>query len=497
MRTAKTVPIDEASARLLLPASPVHIGGQFVEQASGERWQQVYPADGKPLGEWTMAGSQEIDRAVQTARLAQLDWAAAAPGARRDVLNRVASAVRARSVELAAMVSLEMGMPIRTSVAGVLAAADWFAYYAGWADKIEGLVAPVSAASAVHDYAVPTPYGVVGAIIPWNGPAMALAVKIAPALAAGNAVVLKPSEFAPFSGVAFAQVATEAGLPAGLMNVIGGGPSVGAELCQHPGVGIISFTGGNVVGHSVGRAAADRHVPSLLELGGKSASLMFDDCDVVRVARLAALLGVAQDSGQGCFLPTRLLVHRRIYDQAVETVHESAKRFVLGLPFAPDTLMGPVASEASSERILAIIDQARRDGAGRLLTGGGRPGAPLQDGYFIEPTVFVDVDPASRLANEEVFGPVLSVLPFDDEDEAIALANGTEFGLGGYVWTENLSRAHRVARRLDAGYVSVNSMAPLPPAAPFGGWKASGHGVEGGRQGLLALMRTKNVHVAL
>src|SRR5260221_5331486 len=235
-----------------------------------------------------MAVSQEIDGAVQPARLAQLEWAAAAPGARRDVLNRVASAVRARSVELAAMVSLEMGMPIRTSVAGVLAAADWFAYYAGWADKIEGLVAPVSAASAVHDYAVPAPYGVVGAISPWNGPAMALAVKVAPALAAGNAVVLKPSEFAPFSGVAFAQVATEAGLPAGLMNVIGGGPSVGAELCQHPGVGIISFTGGNVGGQSVGRAAAEPDGPSLVAPGRKIPALVVGHLAVGPLGPVAA-----------------------------------------------------------------------------------------------------------------------------------------------------------------------------------------------------------------
>jgi aldehyde dehydrogenase (NAD+) len=281
------------------------------------------------------------------------------------------------------------------------------------------------------------------------------------------------------------------------VNVVGGGPTVGARLCEHPGVGVISFTGGNVAGRSVGRAAADRYVPALLELGGKSASLLFEDSDVARVARLAAVLGAAQNSGQGCFLPTRLLVQRSVYDQAVETILETARRFVLGMPFAPDTLMGPVASEASSERILGIIEQARSDGAGRLLTGGGRPGGELYDGFFVEPTVFVDVDPSSRLANEEVFGPVLSVLPFDDEDEAVALANGNQFGLAGYVWTENLRRAHRVAARLDAGYVSVNSMAALPPSAPFGGWKASGHGVEGGRQGLLALMRTKNVHVAL
>jgi len=497
MPAPKTVPIDEPAARALLPGAAVHIGGAFVPDASGERHVHVYPGDGKPLGEWRLAGDDDVDRAVHVAASSQAEWAAAAPSQRRDVLNSVAAHVRERSVELAAVVSLEMGMPIRTSVAGVLAAADWFGYYAGWTDKIEGLVAPVAAVGAVHDYAVPVPYGVVGAIIPYNGPAMALAVKVAPALAAGNAVVLKPSEAAPFSSVAFAQVATEAGLPPGLVNVVGGGPTVGALLCEHPGVGVISFTGGNVAGRSVGRAAADRYVPALLELGGKSASLLFEDCDVARVARLAAVLGAAQNSGQGCFLPTRLLVQRSVYDQAVETIDATARRFVLGMPFAPDTLMGPVASEASSERILGIIEQARSDGAGRLLTGGGRPGGELSDGFFVEPTVFVDVDPSSRLANEEVFGPVLSVLPFDDEDEAVALANGNDFGLAGYVWTENLRRAHRVAARLDAGYVSVNSMAALPPSAPFGGWKASGHGVEGGRQGLLALMRTKNVHVAL
>jgi aldehyde dehydrogenase (NAD+) len=497
MASAKTSPIDEATARSLLPSVPVHIAGVFVSHASGERHVHVYPADGKPLGEWTLAGEDDVDHAVTVARTAQAEWAAAAPGVRRDVLSAVAAKLRERRVELAAIVSLEMGMPIRTSIAGVLAAADWFSYYAGWADKIEGLVAPVSATGVVHDYTVPAPYGVVAAIIPWNGPAMALAVKVAPALAAGNAVVLKPSERAPFSSAAFAQLVTEAGLPSGLVNVVGGGPAVGARLCEHPGVDIISFTGGNLAGRSVGRAAADRHVPALLELGGKSASLLFEDCDVARAARLAAVLGTAQNSGQGCFLPTRLLVQRTVYDQAVETIVAATKQFVLGAPFAADTLMGPVAHEASSERILGLIADARRSSAGRLVAGGGRAGGELSDGYFIEPTVFVDVDPSSRLANEEVFGPVLSVLPFDDEDEAVALANATDFGLAGYVWTESLRRAHRVAGRLAAGYVSVNSMAALPPSAPFGGWKASGHGVEGGRQGLLELLRVKNVHVAL
>jgi aldehyde dehydrogenase (NAD+) len=494
MTSTRTVPVDEPSARAMLPPATVYIGGEYVPRASGVQHTHVHPGDGKPLGEWTLAGVADVDRAVESARTAQRVWAAASPAERRDVLNRVADAYRDHHLELAAVASLEMGMPIRTAVAGSLGAVEWFRYYAGWADKIDGLIAPVPGA---HDYALPQPYGVVGAIIPWNGPAMGLAVKVAPALAAGNAVVLKPSDFAPLTGGLFAQLATAAGLPAGLFNVVAGGPDVGAALCAHPGVAIISFTGGNVAARDVGRIAAERHVPTILELGGKSASLVFADADVPRAAKLAAVLAVAQNSGQGCFLPTRLLVQREVYEQTLEVIAKTAGGFTLGRPFAPDTVMGPVASQQSCERILGILDRVRADRDGQLLVGGHRAGGELADGYYIEPTVYYDVAPSSRLAREEVFGPVLSVLPFDDEDEAVAIANDLDFGLAGYVWTENLRRAHRVAARLDAGYVSVNSMAGLPPAAPFGGWKASGYGAEGGRQGLLQLMRTKNVHVAL
>lgn len=494
MTTTRTVPVDEPTARGMLPPSAVFIDGEYVRQAGGVQHTHIHPGDGKPLGEWALAGVDDVDRAVESARAAQRAWAAVPPAERRDVLNRVADAYRDHHLELAAVASLEMGMPIRTAVAGTLGAVEWFRYYAGWADKIEGLIAPVSGS---HDYAVPQPYGVVGAIIPWNGPAMGLCVKAAPALAAGNAVVLKPSDFAPLTGGMFAQLATSAGLPPGLFNVVAGGPEVGAALCAHPGVSIISFTGGNVAAREVGRIAADRHVPTVLELGGKSASLIFTDADVPRAAKLAAVLAVAQNSGQGCFLPTRLLVQRSAYDQALEIIAKTVGGFTLGRPFAPDTVMGPVASQESCSRILGILDRVRADHDGQLLTGGQRAGGELADGYYIEPTVYYDVEPASRLAREEVFGPVLSVLPFDQEDEAVAIANDLDFGLAGYVWTENLRRAHRVAAALEAGYVSVNSMAGLPPAAPFGGWKASGYGTEGGRQGLLQLMRTKNVHVAL
>lgn len=494
MTAARTVPVDEQTARGMLPLAAVYIDGQFVPQASGERHEHVHPGDGKPLGEWTLAGPEDVDRAVTSAHAAQKVWMSMSPGQRRDVLFRVADAIREHHLELAAVASLEMGMPIRTAVAGTLGAVEWFAYYAGWADKVEGLVAPVAGA---HDYGIYQPYGVVGGIIPWNGPAMGLCVKVAPALAAGNAIVLKPSDFAPLSGGMFAQIATEAGLPAGLFNVVTGGPSTGQALCAHPGVDIISFTGGNVAAKSIGTVAAQRQVPTVFELGGKSASLIFEDADVPRAAKLAAVLAVAQNSGQGCFLPTRLLVQRSVYEQVLEIINQTATGFAVGRPFAPETTMGPVASRQSFDRILDILDRVGTDKDGELLTGGHAVGGELSDGFYIEPTVYYDVEPTSRLARDEVFGPVLSVIPFDDEDRAVGIANDIDFGLAGYVWTENLRRAHRVAARLDAGYVSVNGLAGLPPAAPFGGWKASGHGKEGGREGLLQLMRLKNVHVAL
>jgi aldehyde dehydrogenase (NAD+) len=344
---------------------------------------------------------------------------------------------------------------------------------------------------------VPEPYGVVAAIVPWNGPVVSLALKVAPALAAGNTVVLKPSELAPFSSLRFAALAAEAGLPDGVLNVIPGGAAAGEHLCRHSDVDKISFTGGSNTGRAVAVAAAQHHTPVILELGGKSASLVFADTDPAVIGRLAALLGVAQNSGQGCFLPTRLLVDRPLYNAVLDRVVEVVSAVRMGDPFDPATVMGPVVSEAACSRILSVIEDAAAAKTGRLCSGGHRAGGELAGGFFVEPTVFADADPTSPLVQEEVFGPVLAVLPFDDEEEAIALANGTRYGLAGYVWTNDLRRAHRVADALQAGYVSVNGMAPLPPAAPFGGWKASGHGTEGGRWGVEEFLRPKNVFVSL
>ena len=479
-------------AEAQLPKATSFIGDTEVVGAAGTR-TFVHPGDGTTYAELPLAGPADVDAAVAAARAAFPAWRALAPAARRDLLHRLAGVLRERADELAALVTLEMGVPLRASAAGVAQAAEWFAHYAGWADKIGGVTVP-AAPGAVHDYTVPSPRGVVAAIIPWNGPVIASALKLAPALAAGNCVVLKPSELAPFSSVALAALLTSAGLPAGVLSVVGGGPDAGAHLVGHPGMDLVSFTGGDRAGREVGRAAADRHLPAVLELGGKSASLVFDDVDPVRAGKLGLTLGAVQNSGQGCFLPTRLLVQRASYDAVLDALVLAAGKVRIGDPFEPGTSMGPVVSEAAAERILGVVEAARERGDGRLLAGGTRVD---RAGSYLAPAVFADVDPASPLAQEEVFGPVLAVTPFDDEDEAVALANGTRFGLAGYVWTADLARAHRVAGQLDAGYVSVNGMAGLPPGAPFGGWKASGHGTEGGLDGLREYLRTKNIHVQL
>ena len=482
-------------AQGFLPDGRLYVGGAWLDSDGGDRLH-TDPSTGRPLGRHQMAGTKEVDRAVAAARDAQDSGALRDPLARRALLLAIAAGIDGAADELAALMALEMGQPLRAARAGVTHAAEWFRYYAGWADKLEGAVLPVAVGSAL-DYTLPAPYGVVAAIIPWNGPIIALALKVAPALAAGNAVVLKPSEFAPFSCLRFAGVCDAAGVPPGVVNVVIGDADAGRALCAHPDVDKISFTGGAVAAREVAKAAAEHHTPVVLELGGKSASIVFADSDPRVAGKLAALFAVAQNSGQGCFLPTRLLVQREIYDDVIAAVVGTVEGFRLGDPFEADTTMGPVAGEAACTRIVGMIEKFDADGDGKLLTGGHRAGGPLADGCFVEPTVFGDVDPSSALAQEEIFGPVLAVIPFDDEAAALAIANGTRFGLAGYVWTNDLRRAHRVAEALDAGYVSVNGMAALPPSAPFGGWKASGHGVEGGRWGLEEFLRVKNVHVSL
>ena len=479
-----------------LPEGVSHIDGKPAAHPDDGELLRLNPATGAPLGAVALAGEAGADHAVTAARAALPSWRALAPAARRALLLRIADALDEGRDELAALQTLEMGQIFKATRLAASVASEWFRYYAGWVDKLDGTVASFDPADSL-DYTVAEPYGVVAAVVPFNGPLIAASIKLAPALAAGNTVVLKPSELAPFSLLRMVALCEEAGLPPGVVNVLTGGAEAGQALCRHPGVDKISFTGGPVAAEAVGVAAARRPVPLLMELGGKSAAVVFADTDPASAGRLSATLALAQNAGQGCFLPTRLLVERPIYDAVVDAAVATAAGYRLGDPFDPATKIGPVVSEAACRRILTIVERARSEQHGRLCTGGGRPDGVLAAGSFVEPTIFADVDNASPLAQEEIFGPVLAVSAFDDEDEAVALANGTGYGLAGYVHTRDLARAHRVAGRLEAGYVSVNGMALLAPSAPFGGWKGSGFGKEGGRRGIEEFQRVKNVYVSL
>ena len=371
--------------------------------------------------------------------------------------------------------------------------AEWFRYYAGWADKIGGESIEPYPFDGI-DFTVPEPVGVVGLIVTWNGPLGFCGMGGAPALAAGCCLVIKSPELAPFSPVTFGRLCLEAGIPPGVVNVVTGGPDVGNALVSHPGVDKISFTGGTVTARKLQEACAATLKPMVMELGGKSANIIFADADVETAIPLSSRF--TNNAGQGCSMPTRLLVERPVYQRVVDGVVERAGSVVAGDPFDPGVTMGPVISAAAADRILGVIERAKESRAGRLVIGGHRIRGDLADGFFIEPTVFADVDNRSAIAQEEIFGPVLCIMPFDDEDEAVALANDTEYGLAAYAHTSDMHRARRLVRDLQAGNVHINGTGPGPlsPASPFGGVKQSGYGRQGSRLGLAEFLEIKNVY---
>lgn len=477
-----------------LPSGAMLIADQWVADSSAGRIEQMDPATGKPLASFALAGAPEVDAAVAAANAAFPAWRAWAPNARREVLFAVARALEEHDVELAVIRSLETGAPLKRK-RGLSLAAEYFRYYAGWVDKLEGQTIPAYPGPAL-DYTLVEPYGTVAVIIPWNGPVVSAGMKVAPALAAGNCVVLKPSELGPLAALRFGELCLEAGLPPGVVNIVPGGPEAGDTLVRHPGIAKISFTGGGATARKILAAAAEQLTPVVLELGGKSANIVFGDADLDAAVATAAI-GIATMSGQACVLPTRLLVEDTVYDEVQRRVVDTAGSFVVGGPFDEGVQMGPVITEAAADRILGAVARAAVAGDGSLLTGGDRLGGRLADGYFVAPTVFGDVDNASPLAQEELFGPVLSVIRFRTEEEAVALANDTRYGLGGFVFTNDLKRAHRVAAGLDAGSIGINAFTPMPPNAPFGGVKQSGHGREGGLAGIQEFLRIKNVYAPL
>jgi 4-(gamma-glutamylamino)butanal dehydrogenase len=465
-----------AAARGIEIRSDAYIDGAFVPAAAGERFTTVNPATGEVLAKVACCAPEDVDRAVTAARRAFTDgrWSDRSPGDRKAVLLRLAELIRENADELALLDTLDAGKPIAdTSTVDVPGAAAILQWYAEAIDKVYGEIAPTGAG----DLALVSrePLGVVGAVVPWNYPLETAVWKLAPALAAGNSVVLKPAEESPLSALRLAELATEAGLPAGVLNVVpGSGPVAGQALGRHPDVDVIAFTGSTAVGKLFQQYAGESNMKQVwLECGGKSANVVFPDAADLDAVADGVCAGIFSNQGQVCSANSRLVVHRSIKDDLLARVLERARSIRPGDPLDPATRMGPLVGEEHAARVLEYIELGRRE-ARAVLDGGSVPDAPTS--AYVAPAVFDDVAPDSRLAKEEVFGPVLAVFSFDTEEEAVALANDSIYALAASVWTDSLSRAHRTARRLRAGTVSVNTVDALDVTTPFGGFGQSGFG---------------------
>jgi aldehyde dehydrogenase (NAD+) len=483
------------SNQLLVPDAHLHIGDDQLSKGSGGVYEHVYSATGEPHGDVPLAGVAEVDAAVDAAHAAFKVWRAWDPAHRRDALYRLGKLIEANADEFCRLAVLDNGVTYEFAKHGPRIAEEWTSYYAGWADKLEGQLVSSNRQQRDLAYTLAEPYGVVGIIITWNGPLISLAMKVVPAIAAGNTVVVKPSELTPYAAELFMKLVREAGIPAGVVNMVPGGVDAGEALVRNPKVQKVSFTGGPSTARKILAGCAEQLKPAVLELGGKSASLVFPDVNLDYVAAVAVYSSIVGLSGQGCAMPTRLLVQNSIYDEVIEKVSAMARSITIGDPFDPGIAAGPVVNEAAQTRILAMIHKAQSEGSGRLLVGGKKPGGELEKGYYVEPTVFGDVDPQSEIAQVEVFGPVLAVLRFESDDEGLEIANSTSYGLASYLWTNDLKRVQRFSEDLQAGGVYVNGGYPLATGLPFGGLGVSGYGREGGREGIYEFIRTKAVAI--
>ncbi len=470
------------------------IDGQRTEAASGQRYNSVDPYLGSPWASAADGDAADVDAAVAAARRALAgEWGKLTGFGRARLMRKLGDLIARDADRLAEIETRDTGKLLREMRGQLGSIPEWFYYFSGLADKLEGTTIPGDKPNFLV-YTRREPAGVVAAIVPWNSPLLLLCWKLAPALAAGCTMVAKPSDYSPASAVELAALMDEAGFPPGVFNVVTGfGPAVGKALAAHPDVDKVAFTGSTAVGAQVAAAAAQNITGVLLELGGKSAHLVFDDADLDAACN-GVLAGVFAATGQTCMAGSRLLVSRTVHDALVEKITERARAIKLGDPKAAETEMGPVATEPQYRKVLSFLDGASAEGA--TVAAGGAPDEGL-GGFFVQPTVLTGVKPTMTVACEEVFGPVLSVIPFDTEEEALALANDTRYGLAGAVWTKDIHRGHRVAHAMRTGTVWINAYRVVGPDVPFGGYGASGLGRENGIEAVHEYTVTKAIWVEL
>lgn len=458
----------------IAPSYGLFIDGEFVEAADGKVFKTVSPSSEEVLSEIAQAGSEDVDRAVKAARRAFATWSALPGSERAKYLFRIARIIQERSRELAVLETLDNGKPIKeTRDADLPLVAAHFFYYAGWADKLDH----------AGFGANPRPLGVAGQVIPWNFPLLMLAWKIAPALATGNTVVLKPAETTPLSALFFADICRQAGLPRGVVNILPGYGDAGAALVGHPDVDKVAFTGSTAVGKEIARTVAGTRKKVTLELGGKGANIVFDDAPIDQAVE-GIVNGIFFNQGQVCCAGSRLLVQESIQEELLDSLKRRLSTLRLGDPLDKNTDIGAINSEEQLTRITSLVEQGEAEGAERWSPACELP----ESGYWFAPTLFTNVTQAHTVARDEIFGPVLSVLTFRTPDEAVAKANNTPYGLSAGIWTEKGSRILAVANKLRAGVVWANTFNKFDPTSPFGGYKESGFGREGGRHGLEAYL---------
>ncbi len=472
------------------------IGGEWVDPAAGQWFESYNPYTGSPWALIPRAGREDVERAVAAARAGfeSREWRGLSPSNRGAILRKLGDLVAREADRLAEIETRDNGKLITEMRAQLRYMPNWYYYFAGLADKLEGRVIPIDKRE-MFNFTLEEPLGVVAAITPWNSPLLLATWKLAPALAAGNALVWKPSEHSSVSALEFGKLFEEAGLPPGVVNIVCGfGNEIGEALVTHPDVAKVAFTGGDRTGQQVYEMAARGLKTVTLELGGKSANIVFADADLDNAVK-GVISGIFAATGQTCIAGARALVHRSVHDDFIERLVKLARTARMGNPLDDGTQVGPITTRPQYSKVLEYIDIAKSEGATCALGGGPAQRRECGNGWFVEPTIFTGVEPDMRIAQEEVFGPVLAVLPFETDDEAVRIANGTPFGLAAGAWTQNMSRALKMAQRLQAGTVWINTYRAVSYMSPFGGYKRSGIGRESGLSAIREYVQEKSIWI--